>query len=308
MDIETTKDTKPSKESRDQKYRGSRARILEQIDALGWHDQNTILVEAGFTKFSQNLSLLKKNEGDLDRVLQILKEKQEKKAKKGKVKQPEEFISSEDEKHYEEKEKKHKKKKETIEEEKNERDEKPKKEKKEKRPKREDPEFLKKYEEWPADVTKVFLDGNNMLFVDRNIMKMQLARKKKQAERAVSNLAMAHLTTIGGFNTVLVYDSTRQVSKNVLLAKGKQQEYVVCSASPGYSTSDDALVDWMNKEAVERTLVVTSDRELQRRLNEKNVKYIMKTGNWFKLVKAALGEENYAKAIAASAVEEKEDP
>ena len=47
------------------------------------------------------------------------------------------------------------------------------------------------------------------------------------------------------------------------------------------------------KESFENILIVTSDIGLQSRLKDKGVKHIMKSGNWFKLVKENIGQENY---------------
>jgi hypothetical protein len=150
-----------------------------------------------------------------------------------------------------------------------------------------------------------------MLFADKFLLKLRLKRKQRQAEEALSKLASAFASRIGNFHTVLVYDSIKiPTFKGTIPSPregGKNLEFEICSARPKYSTSDDALVEWMDSQSKpEECLVVTSDRGLQVRLKEKGVSHLMKTGNWFRLVKGVLGEE-YEKIASEYSVAGKEE-
>ena len=307
------------------KIRGSKARIIEQINTLGFQDYNKKLVESGFVKLSQNLSILKKNNGDLEAVIKILNEKMAKKAlrlqkKKDEQSKDKELIKTEKKRSRSEKPLRKVKRamkladvdimvsdKEqnvtagdesapTKKEKRMRRIQRDKSEKVERKQlkERSREELTKKYEEWPTGVKHVFLDGNNMLFADKFLLKLRLKRKQRKAEEALSKLASIFATRIGNFHTVLIFDSIKiNTSKDSLLMQdGQSYEFEICSARPSYSTSDDALVEWMDKQSnPAECLVVTSDRGLQQRLKEKGVSHLMKTGNWFRLIKQALGED-----------------
>ena len=328
----------------------SRAHVLEQITALRYQELNNKLVESGFDKIRRNFILLKKNNGDLETVLKILNEKMIKKALRLEKRKERELLGSERVKKTEKRSRSEKplrrdkrgvkladsiipedridlkleeitksgelapkeKREKRIRKERCEKSEKAerrtKKEKKE-RPVRE--EIAKKYEEWPTTgVTKVFLDGNNMLFADKFLLKLRLKRQQRQAEEALSKLASNFASRIGNFHTVLVFDTIKiPTSKATIFSTegGKVLEFETCEARPKYSTSDDALVEWMGSQSKsEECLVVTSDRGLQLRLKEKGVTHLMKTGNWFRLVKTVLGEE-YTKIASEYSFASKEE-
>lgn len=334
------------------KIRGakSKAHILEQITSLGYEEHNKILVESGFDKVRRNLKLLMKNNGDLDTVLNILNEKLAKKAlrlqkkkekelaggeriKKTKIRSrsekplrktrrahkiadnivPEDEIAlkledlAKTEERKDKKEMKARRERRGI----SEMPEKRAKSKRERSP-REKNSF--KYEEWPSSgVTRVFLDGNNLLYADNHpdnfLFKLQLRRKQRQAEEALSKLASMFAARIGSFHTTLVFDRIKiPTSNSTVLSNegGKPLEFEICCARPKYPTADDALVDWMgNQSNPGECLVVTSDRALKERLREKGVTHLMKTTNWFKIVQSVLGEE-YNKIAAEYTVAGKE--
>ena len=271
------------------KIRGSDARALEQIAALGYQDQNNKLIEAGFNKPSQNLTLLRKNNGDVEAVLKVFTKRATRKALKEEKSNPNEKEGK--------KEKRPRS------------DRPPKTERKEKRVPRERSEkkdrdqrnkqalskrLASKYQEWPTEIKCVFLDGNSMLFTDRLLLKLRMSGDQKGAEEALSQLASAFTKAKGCFSNVLIFDSIKMNTSNgsFIAQDGKSYEMLVCSARPSFATSDDALLEWMeNVKNPEECLVVTSDVELQFRLKEKGVSHLMKTQNWFKLVKQTLGDE-----------------
>jgi len=141
----------------------------------------------------------------------------------------------------------------------------------------------------------IYLDGNNMLFVDEKLRKLSLNHKRSLAERLIANLATEFGKKNGLENIILIFDKTN----NVYSQSFDSLKLSVCSATPNFKTSDDALVDWMGGlSAFDSTLIVTSDVGLQIRLKEKGVQMIMKSGAWFKLVKKTLSEEKYAEIVS----------
>jgi hypothetical protein len=175
---------------------------------------------------------------------------------------------------------------------------------KEKKDKRETVE-LNLLTEIKEGLKTMILDGNNMLFVDDAIRKLSLKGSKTEAEKRLVALALEHarvakieeLTVIYD-RTKLSYDWTSSDSSNVFVVEkivndaNKHIKLRVLSASPNFTTSDDALVDMsskFNKEDLAHKIIVTSDRELQNRLTEKG-SLVMKSGTWFKQVRAKLGE------------------
>jgi len=126
-----------------------------------------------------------------------------------------------------------------------------------------------------------------MFFVDGYLRKLCLKGKSKETEKIIADLALELCKLLGIKECILVYDRT----KNCYNVNTDSLKFTVCSASPNFKTSDDALVEWMvGLSAPENVLVVTSDKGLQIRLVEKGIKKLMKTGPFFKLLKEKLGE------------------
>lgn len=142
------------------------------------------------------------------------------------------------------------------------------------------------------EIETLFLDGNNMLFVDNTIRKDCLSKNKNNGELKLSQLVYAYALKNKIKNSILVFDNTKQIyikeSEGVLLK--------VSSAYPEFESSDDAFKVWaggLNAEKLSKMAFITSDRELTLRLKEKNVSFILKSGEFMKEVKAILGDEVY---------------
>jgi len=241
----------------------ARMRIAEKIKEAGFEAQNAQLFEHGFTKLSRNLRLLKLHQGQLEPIVQYLQQKPAKISKKSKEGTEEQT--------------------------------KPKKEKKVRKEKMPVIE-TKELTEWPAHIRTLYLDGNNMLFVEDAIRKMMLGRKKKLAEQTLANLAFEFAQAIGTFNVILIFDSTKQTSSQEIVApNGNTVKFSVVSSTPEFTNSDDALVAWSERlgDRANECFFVTSDRGLQVRLSQNGVENISKTKRWFNLVKATIGEEKY---------------
>jgi rRNA-processing protein FCF1 len=146
-------------------------------------------------------------------------------------------------------------------------------------------------------ISTVILDGNNMLFVNDIIRKECLSRHTKKGEIMLGNISFEYAKVVGLKDCLLVFDQTNQVySKS---SEGVQ--FKVTSAYPEFKSSDDAFVEMaggMNAELLSKTLFVTSDRELSVRLKEKNVSYVMKSGEFIKETEAKINKELYASLLA----------
>lgn len=138
-------------------------------------------------------------------------------------------------------------------------------------------------------IDTVYLDGNNMLFVDDSIRKDCLNKNTKDGEFKLGKLCFEYARKVGIKGNVLVFDNTKQV-----YAKESEGVYLkVSSAYPEYESSDDAFKVWaggMDAEKLKKVLFVTSDRELTDRLKEKQVSHVMRSGEFMKEMKKVLGE------------------
>jgi len=263
----------------------NRMKVLEKIKIEGLEIQNQQLIDLGLTNFSQNFKYLKEYQGDFKNASTKLLEKKAKKEK------------SKDSDTKEKKQKKQvKEKKEKI--------------PKEKREKREKVVQipLKEFTEWPAEITTVYLDGNNMLFVDDAIRKKVLRRKRKAGEIMLASLAIQFSKLSKAFDVILIFDSTKLTYNLPLQVDEKTLKFDVVSAIPTYPDSDDALVHWSEGLGEKRNncLFVTSDRGLQARLSKNGIENIMKPKTWFGFVKNKLGEENYNKILKKETKDEDE--
>lgn len=144
-------------------------------------------------------------------------------------------------------------------------------------------------------IKNIYLDGNNMLFVDDIIRKRCLKKQTKVGEAMLAKVVFQYCVASLIPNSLLVFDNTKQVyskeSEGVLLK--------VQSAYPEFESSDSAFKVWaggMNAEELKAVLFVTSDRELNQRLKEKGVQNIMKSGEFMKSAKILLGEA-YTKCL-----------
>ncbi len=259
----------------------------EQIKNLGYETQNKVLVEKGFKHLKKNLKLLQIYEGNLEKVLEVYKKKSQKGkkieekiakfniskefhellAKNGLLKPKKVFNVlvkyngdlNEASKHLERKQV-HK-------------------------------EFSIK--EWNEKIHVVYLDGNNMLFVNEFIRKLYLLNKKKEAEGVLCEIAKNLSRKKGIEKVVLIFDQGNFVDKEeeIVLENGKKMKFLIRKAGE-MKNSDDAIVGMVEKEEHGKNLmVVTGDLELRRRLIEKGVKLLMGPKVWFGVAKKELGEE-----------------
>lgn len=132
--------------------------------------------------------------------------------------------------------------------------------------------FVSLADGWPAGVSALYLDGNNMLFLTSALRRHALGRGQRwRAEAMLTSLAESFARAkraTGLCNTVMIYDSINKRRCGVKnLDEGAR--FAVASARPEFATSDDALVAWaqaLPPQQVKASLFVTSDRELKNRL------------------------------------------
>jgi len=123
--------------------------------------------------------------------------------------------------------------------------------------------------DWPVDkYSTLYVDGNNMLFLNSALRHNTLRRNKKKAEKMIT-YAVEQFCNIYRFDLVVViFDSTNLVYEKVL---SNGTKFVVTTAIPQYKTSDDAIVDFNEKQSPEvrmKSLTATSDREFTQRLTD----------------------------------------
>jgi len=137
-------------------------------------------------------------------------------------------------------------------------------------------------------------------FLNSTLRHNTLRRKKKKSEKIIT-YAVEQFCNIYRFDLVIViFDNTKLVYEKVLPNGTK---LVVTSAIPQYKTSDDAIVDFNEKQSPEvriKSLVGTSDRELTQRLNNLGA-HVMKSKMFLsvicKVVNSSMGLSEWFKNI-----------
>ncbi len=234
---------------------------LQELEKQEFSTRHQELVSKGFTDPKLNLRLLVKYKGDLNKVLNKIEGNYEKKQPRNNVREGLSIEKIQNMSICKEVKKKFKEENGNI--------------------------CTKKID---SEINQMYLDGNNMLFVDEKLRKLCLSRRKSVSEKLIANLAIELGKKLGLEEIILIFDNSKNIYKTTI----DSLNLCVVSAKPDYETSDDALVNWMEKkESFENILIVTSDIGLQSRLKDKGVKHIIKSGNWFKLVKENIGQENY---------------
>jgi len=146
---------------------------------------------------------------------------------------------------------------------------------------------------FPKDTAKLFLDGNNMMFVLEPLRSLTLNHKRLAAEAAMASVATRFAEVMKLKECVLVFDDTKKVFSDAL------NNFSVICARPTFPTSDDLLVDLVEKarnsgEAnldLSKWLFVTSDRELKARLTQLGSS-VMSPKEWFFWASSVCGESS----------------
>jgi len=261
-------------------------RILRDIKEMGYEFQNQRLMNLGFTCLSRNRKYLREHAGNLDEVYLHLAAK----------------FGSEGTRQYR---KKHRSQK---------REENNENEKNERNPHRRihrrksdaglqsvldnalpEPEYIE-YKKLPENITRLYLDGNNMLFVKSKLRKLMLNQQNKEAEGKLADIVYRFTQEIGHIDLIIVFENSGWC---VLKKTDEQNEdsktFTVISASPRYKSTDEALVDLASKQGgnVKNCMFVTSNRKLHHELREVGATHIMRSRDWFKLAKSTLGSQTF---------------
>jgi len=135
---------------------------------------------------------------------------------------------------------------------------------------------------FPKDTVKLFLDGNNMMFVLEPLRSLTLNHKRLAAEAAIASVATRFAEVMKLKECVLVFDDTKKVFNDT------SKNFSVICARPSFPTSDDLMVDLVEKARnsgdvsldLSKWLFVTSDRELRARLTQLGAS-VMSPKEWF---------------------------
>jgi len=134
---------------------------------------------------------------------------------------------------------------------------------------------------WPSEFERLFVDGNNLMYLTAGLRKLTLQKKKRQAEQALANIVEIFSAKFR-VTSILIFDGT-QTKESKVLQNGSVMS--ITSARPEFSTSDKALIHWAknNPDSAKKTLVVTSDRALSGELAISCVKTV-KPARWLKFL------------------------
>ena len=124
--------------------------------------------------------------------------------------------------------------------------------------------------EWPANASRLYLDGNNMMFVTGGLRSLTLKHSRGKAESLLAAAAESFITEQAGkiSNAVLIFDNTRTDTTKTVAGT----TFRICSARPHTPTSDEVLIAWAKEAQAKgessQMVFVTSDRALREQLKE----------------------------------------
>jgi len=119
--------------------------------------------------------------------------------------------------------------------------------------------------DWDESISHLYIDGNNLLYIAKNIRNMTIHRKGSKAQEILIGCFELFSSLVKGLEEVfIIFDYTKSVYDKTV---GENTKFTIRSARPQFNTSDDALVSVAEGiERKERSLFVTSDRGLCTRL------------------------------------------
>jgi len=135
---------------------------------------------------------------------------------------------------------------------------------------------------WPAQFTRVFVDGNNLFYITNKLRQLTLHHKTHLTEKVLSSVAEAFAQTIP-MTMEVVFDHAKRCVPTIELKNGST--FAISTARPQFNTTDDKLIHWAtnNGGLTGSTVAVTSDRALSQQLNSLGMS-IVKPGTWLKYV------------------------
>lgn len=148
---------------------------------------------------------------------------------------------------------------------------------------------------WPQQVTRLYLDGNNMLYVAAPLRAKAIRRHDMSSAGVVLSSVAFEFTKLlpASVKTTMVFDSARES----VLQSYSADNFQILSARPAFATSDDALVHWAMENAADGShpvlsMVVTSDRGLQKRLAAVSGVVLVKPKVWMEYAATMLEKQN----------------
>jgi len=140
---------------------------------------------------------------------------------------------------------------------------------------------LPKDQPWPGQFKRIFVDGNNLMFLTNGLRKLTLSKKFRQIENVLASIT-EHFSENIPINAVLMFDGT---PSNVFKTLTNGSTLTVTSARPQFPTTDRALIHWAtnNPSEVASSVVVTSDRALSGELKMAGLVSV-KPSEWLKFI------------------------
>jgi len=143
----------------------------------------------------------------------------------------------------------------------------------------------------PENITHLFIDGNNLLYMTKTLRNYTLKRKINRAQEIINTATEIFASRMTGLKDVyVIFDNTSSTYEKIL---ENGTNFFIKSARPDFSTADDMFVNWCekNKNISPNSLHITSDRALCGRLNIEGAK-VMKPKAFFNLTLKLTSQEN----------------
>jgi hypothetical protein len=144
---------------------------------------------------------------------------------------------------------------------------------------------------WPENITHLFIDGNNILYMTKTLRDNTLKKRLIRAQDMIVAATEYFASRITGLKDVFVIFDNISTTYDKILENGTN--LFIKSARPTFTTTDDMLVNWseQNKDISQNSLHVSSDRALSGRLNIEGAK-VMKPKAFFTLTLKLTNQEN----------------
>jgi len=130
---------------------------------------------------------------------------------------------------------------------------------------------------WPVEIQRLYVDGNNMMFMTQLLRQLTLNGTRHMTEIALCEIARLLQVKLGIPFVQVVFDkSTHQLEQSYAVSRC-HESFMISSSRPTFATADDELVQIASQVKQSDgtfSLFVTSDRELRQRLMQENGKII----------------------------------
>jgi len=137
---------------------------------------------------------------------------------------------------------------------------------------------------WPEHFKRIFVDGNNLMFLTNGLRHLTLRKNFRAVENVLGSIT-EHFSGQTKITAILMFDNT-PTNTHKTLENGST--LTVTSALPHFTTTDKALIHWAknNTTEVASSVVVTSDRALSGELKEAGMVSV-KPSEWLRFVAGA---------------------